>query len=50
MLGLLALAVATMGSLFSAGLDVVACDIVPTLHLNRHRRPAQPPEGGREGP
>jgi len=31
MLGLLALAVATMGSLFSAGLDVVGSDIVPTL-------------------
>jgi hypothetical protein len=31
MLGLLALAVATMGSLFSAGLCVVVCDIVPAL-------------------
>ena len=30
-LGLLALAVATIGSLFSAGLAVVGCDIVPTL-------------------
>ena len=31
MLGLLALAAATIGSLFSAGLDVVGCDIVPAL-------------------
>jgi hypothetical protein len=31
MLGLLALAAATMGSLFAAGLCVVSCDIVPTL-------------------
>jgi hypothetical protein len=30
-LGILALAVATMGSLFSAGLCVVGCDIAPTL-------------------
>ena len=50
MLGVLALAVATMGSLIAAGLDVVGSDIVPTLHLNRHQRPAQPAEGGRAGP
>ncbi len=31
MFGLFALAVTTMGSLFSAGLYVVSCDIVPTL-------------------
>jgi hypothetical protein len=31
MLGLLAIAVATMGSLLSAALDVVGCDIVPAL-------------------
>ena len=43
MLGVLALAVATMGSLIAAGLDVVGSDIVPTLALSidigrRHSR------------
>ena len=46
MLGLLALAVATMGSLFSAGLDVVACDIVPALR-SQSTSTAGTADGGR---
>jgi hypothetical protein len=48
MLGLLALAVATMGSLFSAGLDVVACDIVPALR-SQSTSAAGTADGGRAG-
>ena len=46
MLGLLALAAATMGSLFSAGLDVVACDIMPTLR-SQSTSAAGTADGGR---
>jgi hypothetical protein len=46
MLGLLALAVATMGSLFSAALDVVARDIVPALR-SQSTSAAGTADGGR---